>query len=52
MSIKGNSITLFDDCKEVETKTLTRSDDGVLDTEGLVFVGREIESNAIFEVHQ
>lgn len=49
ISVKGNSVTLFDNCKEVETKKLDRSD-ADLDTSGVVFVGAEYGMDAKFEV--
>jgi len=49
LSIKGNSATLLDECKEIGSRALDRTD-ADLDTDGVVFIGREMESLAYFEV--
>lgn len=49
ISVKGNSVTLLDNCKVVGTKTLDRSDAG-LDISGVVFIGAEYGMDAKFEV--
>lgn len=48
MSIKGNTVTLLDECKEVGNQELDRSD-APLDIEGVIFIGNQMSSDAPFQ---
>ena len=45
LSIKGNSVTLLDECKEVGNQELDRSS-APLDTEGVIFIGNQMDASA------
>ena len=48
--MKGNSVTLFDECKEVGSRNIERTDTPI-DDNGVVFIGKNIEGNEFFEVY-
>uniref|UniRef100_A0A3B3WLD8 Thrombospondin-like N-terminal domain-containing protein n=1 Tax=Poecilia mexicana TaxID=48701 RepID=A0A3B3WLD8_9TELE len=51
ISVEKKSITVFVDCKKKLTKALKRSDQAVIDTEGITVFGTRILDDEVFEVN-
>lgn len=49
-SVHGKSVTLYLDCKKVQTAELLRGDDPVVSTDGVTVFGTRLLDEAVFEV--
>lgn len=50
-SVEGKSVTLYLDCKKVDTLDLHRGDDPVVRTDGVTVFGSRLLDGEVFEVN-
>lgn len=52
LSVEKKSVTIIVDCKKKVTRPLARSDQAVINTEGITVFGTRILDDEVFEVRQ